>query len=151
MRRIAVAAVAALVVAAVPARADNQPVIAVPGKPGVPVVINGVEATGAVVYGDWGLFRPGGAVVIDGGRVLLPPDWSPHYFPATGRMPAYGRKEIDPHSPRPTVAQPYHKSWSIESQPGPATEYAPFAAPPVIVVPPEHRRPGQRRPEHEGP
>jgi hypothetical protein len=140
MRRIAILGIAGLALAAAPARAgDSQPVIAVPGKPGVPVVINGVEATGAVVYGDWGLYRPGGIVVIDGGAWYAAPEWPVHYFPATGRTPAYGRKEIDPHSSRPHIAPPYHKSWSVESQPGPVTEYPPFPAPPVIVAPPGRR------------
>jgi hypothetical protein len=140
MRRIAVLGIAGLVLAVASARAgDRQPVIAVPGKPGVPVIINGVEATGAVVYGDWGLYRPGGIVVIGGGVWRAEPDWPPHYFPATGRTPAYGRKEIDPHSSRPHIAPAYHKSWSVESQPGPVTEYPPFPVPPVIVAPPGRR------------
>jgi hypothetical protein len=133
--------IAGLVVAtAAPARAgDSQPVIAVPGKAGVPVIINGIDATGAVVYGDWGLFRPGGIVIIDGGAWPAPPNWAPGYFPATGRTPAYGRKEIDPQSGQPHGAPAYHKSWSVESQPGPVTEYPPFAPPPVIVAPPVRR------------
>jgi len=127
--------------------ADNQPVVVVPGRPGVPVIINGTDATGAVVYGDWGLYRPGGAVVIEGGLwplVAFPParDWAPHYYPATGRTPAYGRKEIDPGPRRPGLAPAYHKSWVSESQSGPVTEYPPFAPPAVVVTPPglrEHR------------
>jgi hypothetical protein len=139
MRRILIA-VASFVLAAAPAFAgDSQPVIVVPGKPGVPVVVNGIDITGAVVYGDWGLARPGGIVIIDGGVWAAPVDWSPHYFPATGRTPPYGRKEVDLHSSRPHIAPPYHKSWSVESQPGPVTEYPPFPAPPVVVAPPGHR------------
>jgi hypothetical protein len=115
--------------------ADNQPVIAVPGKPGVPVIINGIDATGAVVYGDWGLSRPGGMVVIDGGTWSAAAPLPPAYFPATGRTPAYGRKEVDAPSIRPHTAPAYHKSWSVESQPGPVTEYPPVAVPPVIVAP----------------
>ena len=34
---------------------SNGPVIAIPGRPGVPVIINGVDASYAVVEGDWGL------------------------------------------------------------------------------------------------
>ncbi len=124
-----------------PARADHQPVIAVPGKPGVPVIINGVDATGAVVYGDWGLYRPGGTVVIDAGVMTYAPVLPRSYFPATGRQPAYGRKEIEPspNRPRPPTAPAYQRSWSVGSQPGPITEYPPFAPPPVIVAP----RPGR--------
>ena len=42
--------------AAAPARADEEgPVIVIPTRPGVPVVINGRDASYAVVEGDWGL------------------------------------------------------------------------------------------------
>ena len=44
---------------AAPAHAQTGPVIAIPGKAGVPVIINGVIADGAVIWGDWGLARPG--------------------------------------------------------------------------------------------
>jgi hypothetical protein len=147
--RIAFLVFAGLMFAGVAAHADNQPVVVIPGKPGVAVIINGTDATGAVVYGDWGLFRPGGAVVIEGGiwpPAVLPPDWPPHYYPATGLTPAYGRKEIDPGPTRPGPAPAYHKSWVTESRPGPATEYSPVAPPEVMVVPPAHNHP--RKPEH---
>lgn len=139
--RILLVGIAGLLFAGASAYADNQPVVVVPGRPGVPVIINGVDATGAVVYGDWGLYRPGGAVVIEGGiwppGVLAPGfEEPPHYFPATGRTPAYGRKEIDPGPHRRGLAPEYHKSWQTESQPGPVTEYPPFAPPPVVVAPP---------------
>jgi len=139
MRSIAFAAAGLVLTAASTRAGDSQPVIAVPGKPGVPVIINGVEATGAVVYGDWGLYRPGGIVVIDGGAWQAAPDWPPHYFPATGRTPAYGRKEVDAGPVRPGGGPAYHKSWSVESQPGPVTVYPPFAPPPVILAPPGRR------------
>jgi hypothetical protein len=129
---------AGLLFAGAAAYADNEPVVVVPGRPGVPVIINGADATGAVVYGDWGLYRPGGVVVIEGGiwppAASAAPDW-PHYYPATGRTPAYGRKEIDPGPHRPRIAPAYHRSWVTESNPGPATEYPPFAPPPVVVTP----------------
>jgi len=137
--RIRLFALAGMLCLAGEAYADSQPVVVIPGRPGVPVIINGVDATGAVVYGDWGLYRPGGAVVIEGGiwppGVLVPVPEPPHYFPATGRTPAYGRKEIDPGPHRRGLAPEYHKSWQIESQPGPVTEYPPFAPPPVVVAP----------------
>ena len=31
--------------------------IVIPGRPGVPIIINGVDASYAVVEGDWGLGR----------------------------------------------------------------------------------------------
>src|ERR1700730_18644265 len=35
--------------------ADSGPVIVIPGRPGVPIIINGLDASYAVVEGDWGL------------------------------------------------------------------------------------------------
>ena len=142
--RILFLGIAGLLFAGTMAYADNEPVIVVPGRPGVPVIINGVDVTGAVIYGDWGLYRPGGAVVIEGGIWPLAgpgavPDWPPHYFPATGRTPAYGRKEIDPGPRHPGPAPAYHRVWGIESNPGPVTEYPPFVPPPVVVAPPGPR------------
>ena len=139
--RIVLLGLTGLVLAGAVAHADNEPVIVIPGRPGVPVIIHGADAAGAVVYGDWGLFRPGGAVVVEGGiwpavALLPPPDWGPHYFPATGRTPAYGRREIDPGPRHHGIAPDYHRSWVSESQPGPVTEYPPFAPPPVVVSPP---------------
>ena len=49
--------------ASAPARAEGEgPVIVIPSRPGVPVVINGRDASYAVVEGDWGLSRPGAGV-----------------------------------------------------------------------------------------
>ena len=55
------------------ARADSGPVIVIPSRPGVPVVINGRDASYAVVEGDWGLSRPGAVpVTVIGGSPILP-------------------------------------------------------------------------------
>lgn len=122
--------------APVSARADSGPVFVVPGRADVPVIINGVDARGAVVTGDWGLFRAGhGYITIDGGNCCLEPLWRRTYFPMTGREPAYGRLEIEPHRSHPRPSTAYHKSWSTSSEPGPVTDYPPFAPPPVIVAP----------------
>jgi hypothetical protein len=142
--RILFLGIVGLLLAGTAAHADNEPVVVIPGRPGVPVIIHGADATGAVVYGDWGLYRPGGAVVIEGGiwlpaGVPIAPDWPPHYFPATGRTPAYGRKEIDPGPRHRTAAPTYHRTWITEPNPGPVTEYPPFAPPPVVVAPPGPR------------
>src|SRR6266508_1260194 len=79
-----------------PARADHAPVIVVPGKRGVPVPIHGVDASGAVVWGDWGLSRPGGQVTVEGPVGYVTPWWTGRYFPATGAPPRYGRLEVEP-------------------------------------------------------
>ncbi len=46
-------------VTASPALAQRAPEIVIPGKPGVPVYINGIDASWGVVEGDFGLDRPG--------------------------------------------------------------------------------------------
>ena len=40
------------------ARAQDVAVVAIPGHPDVPVIINGRDASYHVVVGDWGLARP---------------------------------------------------------------------------------------------
>jgi hypothetical protein len=133
---------------ALPALAQYEPVIVIPGKPGVPVILNGVDASWAVVEGDWGLARPHPAPSAIYGSLLLPLQ-PPRdtYFPSTGRSPGYGRYEVDPGANRPPQpAQSYHRNWSSASDPGPVTEYAPFDVPPVIVAPnvDPYRRPLRR-------
>src|ERR1700726_1727135 len=71
--------------------------IVIPGRPGVPVVINGVDASYAVVEGDWGLAK-GEHVqpTVYGGRPIDPAPRVGHYSPTSGRLPGYGRLEIEP-------------------------------------------------------
>jgi hypothetical protein len=118
-----------------PACAQTGPVIVIPGKPGLPVIMNGLIVDGAVVYGDWGLAKPNNAGLIIVGPVgYAPPDVSPGYFPATGRLPGVGRQEIEPPpGSRPRTNTNFHRDWSIGSEFGkPVTEYPPFDPPPVI-------------------
>ncbi|MEN3386578.1 MAG: hypothetical protein V7608_6622 [Hyphomicrobiales bacterium] len=127
-----------------PACAQTGPVIVVPGKPGFPVIMNGVIVDGAVVYGDWGLAKPNNAgLIIEGGVYAVPPiaSWAPGYFPATGRQPRVGRQEVEPPAQaRRPVNTDYHRDWSIGSEFNkPVTEYPPFDPPPVIVAPREPR------------
>ena len=118
------------------ARAQTGPVIVVPGRPGVPVMINGVDATGAVVYGDWGLARSNQGEILIEGPVGLVENWDARgYYPATGRRPRIGRLEIEP-PPRPRPSTDYHRDWSAGSDTRkPVTEYPPFDPPPVILAP----------------
>ena len=90
---------------AAPALAQTGPVIAIPGKFGVPVIMNGVIVDGAVIWGDWGLARPTHGVVVDGLVEFAPPPYdSRSYYPQTGRKPRVGRQEVQPasHRARPT-------------------------------------------------
>jgi len=116
-------------------RADNQPVIAVPGNWQVPVVINGMPATGALVVGDWGLYAPGRVVPEIYAPVLLPIEPDRAFFPTAGRRPRYGRQEVLVRRHFYPQAPSFHRAWSTESGRGPVTEYPPFEPPPVIMGP----------------
>jgi hypothetical protein len=127
-----------------PALAQRAPEIVIPGKAGVPVIINGVDASWSVVEGEFGLDRPGAMTPVITFRPLLAavPYEVPGYFPKTGRKPGYGRLEIipPPDAPKPPPAPSYYRSWSSQSAPGPVTDYAPYPMPPVVVEPNFGRR-----------
>src|SRR5262249_20678613 len=79
------------------AQAGEAPAIVIPSRPGVPVIINGGDASYCVVEGDVGLARPGLRVTV----VACPPNhpipsYEGSYFPAFGRRPGYGRLEVEP-------------------------------------------------------
>ena len=120
------AGLAALVAA--PARADNGPVIVIPSRPGVPVVINGRDASYAVVEGDWGLSRPGAVpVTVIGGSPILPnPVYTRRnsYHPKYGRAPERGRNEVEPTADRalPDPAESFSRSWSTSSDVTPVND-----------------------------
>jgi len=125
------------------ARAQTGPVVAIPGKPGIPVIIDGLIVDGAVVYGDWGLARPGQRQIIIEGPVFFAPQYDDErgYYPATGRRPRVGRHEIDTPSrvPRPTS---FRREWNTGSDMhAPVTEYPPFEPPAVIYGAPQRARP----------
>jgi hypothetical protein len=117
--------------ASAPARAEGEgPVIVIPSRPGVPVVINGRDASYAVVEGDWGLSRPGaGIVTVIGGSPIMPNEVYRRrnsYIPKYGRAPGRGRNEVEPAADRalPDPAESFSRSWSTSSEtdtPVPAT------------------------------
>jgi hypothetical protein len=127
------------------ARADHGPVLVVPGRPNIPVPINGYNAAWGVAEGDWGLYRPGappGVTVYPSPFVPpLQPEkpvrYTPasHYFPTMGTKPFVGRLEIEPpaNRPLPKPAEAYSRSWSAESPDVPPTQYAP--TPPMMISP----------------
>jgi hypothetical protein len=115
---------------------STGPVIVIPGRPGVPIIINGVDASYAVVEGDWGLGK--GVHVqptVYGGRPVDPEPPVGHYYPSAGHLPGYGRLEIEPAS-KPRPAESFHQSWSANSR-----QQLPEvpANPPVIVAPSYHQ------------
>ena len=117
--------------------------IVIPGRPGVPVIISGVDASYAVVEGDWGLGKGTHVVpTVYGGRYIDPVLNVGHYYPSAGRMPGYGRLEIEPPANRklPQPAESYHQSWSAQSAPLPAQSNVPVNPPEIIYAPQVDRR-----------
>jgi hypothetical protein len=120
------------------ALADSAPVLVIPGRAGVPIIINGIDASYAVVEGDWGLGKNVHVTpTIYGGRVADPVPNVGHYYPSAGHQPGYGRLEIEPpaNRPLPQPAESYHQSWSAQSTPQPVQPAVPFYPPPVILAP----------------
>jgi hypothetical protein len=118
---------------------SNGPVIAIPGRAGVPVIINRVDASYSVVEGDWGLDK--GVHVqptVYGGRPVEPMPPVGHYYPSSGHLPGYGRLEIES-ADKPKPAESFHQSWGANSRqadPPPPLNQVPANPPPVIVAPP---------------
>jgi len=128
-----------LAVTASPAFAQREPLIVIPGKPGVPIYINGIDASWGVVEGEFGLDRPGlmAPTVIYRPLVVAMPVNVPDYYPKSGKRPGYGRYEIVPpaNRPLPPPAPTYYRSWSSGSAPGPVTDYPSYPMPSVVVEP----------------
>ncbi|MPZ38481.1 MAG: hypothetical protein GEU95_10485 [Rhizobiales bacterium] len=137
---LAIGVVCSMLGAAATAHAQYGPVLVIPGKPGVPVIINGYDASYTIVEGDWGLARPGQVTpdIVAGPLITPAPYHTGPYFPYQGRRPGYGRREIEPPPDRrlPSPAQSYHRQWGIESQPLPADVDPPAYPPPVISASP---------------
>jgi hypothetical protein len=139
-----------LIGTALPAAANDGFSIVVPGRPGVPVVINGIDASWAVVESDWGLgknvhIQP----TVYGGRAIDPAPQVGHYYPSAGYRPGYGRLEIQPPANRrlPQPAESYHKSWSMQSSPQAVQSDVPYD-PPAVILAPDH---GAAGPPHHSP
>jgi hypothetical protein len=133
-------ALAVLIGTTLTAVADSGPTIVIPGRPGVPIVINGVDVSYAVLEGDWGLAKNVHVQpTVYGGHYIDPGPPVGHYFPSNGRLPGYGRLEIEPPAGRhfPRTSQSYHQSWSAQSTPQPAQSEVPFYPPGVINAPQE--------------
>ena len=145
MRRVVVSGLAALLAVALhgaDARAgDTGPVIVIPGRAGVPVMLDGVDISGAVVYGDWGLGRSGhGPIIVDGPVAYAAPDSTRGYYPSAGHAPRYGRHEVETPRRGPRPSTEYSRSWTAEPDTTrPVTEYPPFNPPAVIMAPPARR------------
>lgn len=125
------------------ALADTGPVIVFPSRGGVPIIINGQDASFAVVEGDWGLgkgihVQP---TIYRGWPTEIAPP-AGHYFPRTGTQPGYGRHEMNVPRRKLPQAQSYNRSWGATS-PGAGElklEMTPAEPPPVIYAPDFYRR-----------
>lgn len=127
---------------------DQGPVLVVPGRPGIPVIINGYDASYTIVEGDWGLARPGqvAPAIVNGPLIRPAPYYTGPYYPKVGRRPGYGRREYDPpEQHRQGPAPSYYRQWGIESQPTPATIPPDYPQTPLIVAPTINT--GGRRPQ----
>ncbi len=151
MRRPAAVALL-LAVTASPAFAQREPVIVVPGRPDVPVIINGIDASWGIVEGEFGLDRPGvvAPTVIYRPLQVSVPYAVPGYFPRDNRKPGYGRLEVvpPPDAPKPRPAPSYSRTWTSQSAPGPVTDYAPYPAPPIFYSPNINVDPNGRGPHN---
>ena len=133
-----ISALVILLGGAVPALATDGFHIVIPGRPGVPIIINGIDASYAVVEGDWGLAR--GLHVqptVYGGRRIDPVPNVGHYNPSAGRTPGYWRLQIEPPKNRklPKAAESFHESWSAQSAPPAVQAPVPYDPPAVIEAP----------------
>jgi hypothetical protein len=110
----------------------------IPGRLGVPVIINGLDASYAVIEGEFGLGK-GYQVpkTIYGAHPIAPEPAVGHYYPSLGLRPAYGRLEIEPPSNRklPQPAESYYRSWSAQSAPLPPQTDVPPNPPPIVIAP----------------
>src|SRR5665213_35961 len=140
-------ALAILIGTALPAVASEGFDLVIPGRPGVPVIINGVDASYAVVEGDWGLGRSIHVQpTVYGGRPVDPEPPVGHYYPSAGHLPGYGRLEIEPPPSRilPKPAESFHQSWSAQSAPPQAQPLYP----PAVIATPRNNGEGRSQ-DHE--
>ena len=131
------AALAILIAMTSAALAGDGFEVVIPGRPGVPIIENGIDISYAVVEGDFGLGKGShGQPTIFGGRYVDPTPNVGHYYPTLGHgaKPGYGRLEIEPPANRklPQPAESYHQSWSAGSQ---LLQRVPLYPPPVILAP----------------
>lgn len=140
--------ISAILIAITPAAFASEGFnVVIPARPGIPVIINGVDASYAVVEGEYGLGKGvNNLPTVYGGRSISYAPNVGHYYPSLGQKPGYGRLEIEPPANRklPLPAPEYHESWSAHSAPLPATQPpdVPSYPPPVILAPPMGGPPG---------
>ena len=142
LRGMIVAAGCWLVAGMAPLQAsETGPVIVIPGRPGVPVIMNGQDVSYAVIEGDWGLARPGQneprILYRYGNGALIGPS-SGNYFPKTAvRRASAARKSI--FRARCVRQRSYHRAFGVQSDPTPVTPPQSMPQTPPIIVAPNMR------------
>jgi hypothetical protein len=101
---------------------NSGPVIVIPTRRDVPVVLYGRDVSYVVVESDWGLARPGHvAPAIVGYAPPVGNRASPVRgvnYPRYGVVPPRGRNEVEPPAdrPLPEPAEHFSRSWGTQSQ-----------------------------------
>jgi hypothetical protein len=131
-RKIIVAIVAGgLCALAAPAFAQREPLIVVPPRPGVPVMMYGIDISGGIVEGEFGLDRPGQVAP----TVILP--YWPRPFvwaPIRPFYPGAGRWRLSTYEYTPYEHAPYNRNPFY-----PATGHRPRSGR-LEVIPPANRK-----------
>jgi len=114
------------------ADSDSGTVVAIPGRPDVPVIVNpyGFDASYAIIEGEFGLNKPSQ----NNAQIIVPSPLPPivparrFYFPHADSAPAYGRFEVAPPPGRRVTETPqsYNRSWGAASDPLPASTDPPY-------------------------
>lgn len=128
---------------------NSGPVIVIPTRRDVPVVLYGRDVSYVVVESDWGLARPGHlAPSIIGYAPPVGNRASPLRgvnYPRYGRAPARGRNEVDPGPDRqlPEPAESFSRSWGAAS-PGVVAPRPAYHRPldPIYPTSPNNMPPG---------
>lgn len=143
-----------LMLTAAPALADSGGFgVVIPGRPGIPIIINGRDVSYTVVEGDWGLERGvHRQPTFYGSRPVRLPEVG-HYYPHSNRLPGYGRLEVEPpaNRPLPKPAESFRQSWEVESRPPQPTLQVPMEPPQVIIAPPLEEGGRPLPPNYRGP
>jgi len=135
---------------------DSGPVIVIPTRRDVPVVLYGRDVSYVVVESDWGLARPGHlAPSIVGYAPPVGNRASPLRgvnYPRYGRAPARGRNEVDPgpDRPMPEPAESFSRSWGAQS-PGVVAPRPAYQRPldPIYPTSPNNMPPGSFAPQSQ--
>lgn len=118
---------------------ESGPVIVIPGKPGVPVIINGRDASWGIVEGDWGLSQPGNI-----NPTVIYPIRSYRYPVVYSYPDGYRPVRRRPHRATVRKIRPYCACDKVATPSVPA----PVVATPVVSGPPHYFPTTGRKPRY---